>query len=156
AYRIAATDRLRQYRPAEALPLVERGLELATAADVRAALLVIKGDVLLDSGRARDALSAYQESLASGDDKRERSLALLGSASARRILDQLEGALDDVGKAQALAEKAQALAEDGGWLEIKARCHFIRGNLFFPLGRVDECLREHQAALEHAELSGDA
>ena len=149
AYRLAAADRLRQYRPAEALPLVDRGLLLAAAANVRAALLVIKGDVLLDSGRAREALSAYQESLVNGDDKRERSLALLGSASARRILDQLEGALDDV-------DKAQALAEDGGWLEIKARCHFIRGNLFFPLGRVDECLREHQAALEHAELSGDA
>src|SRR5262249_58777784 len=125
AYRLAASDRLGRYRRAEALPLVERGLELATAADARAALLVIKGDVLLDSGRARDALSAYQESLASGDDKRERSLALLGSASARRILDQLEGALDDV-------DKAQELTEDGGWLEIKARCHFIRGNLFFP------------------------
>jgi tetratricopeptide (TPR) repeat protein len=146
---LAAADRLRQYRPAEALPLVDRGLLLAAAANVRAALLVIKGDVLLDSGRAREALSAYQESLVNGDDKRERSLALLGSASARRILDQLEGALDDV-------DKAQALAEHGGWLEIKGRCHFIRGNLFFPLGRVDECLREHQAALEHAELSGDA
>jgi class 3 adenylate cyclase/tetratricopeptide (TPR) repeat protein len=148
AYRLAAAERLRQYRPAEALPLVERGLLLAAAADVRAALLVIKGDVLLDSGRAREALTAYQEALAEGDE-RERSLALLGSASARRILDELDSALDDV-------EKAQALAENGGWLDIKARCHFVRGNLFFPLGRVDECLREHQAALEHAELSGDA
>jgi tetratricopeptide (TPR) repeat protein len=105
--------------------------------------------VLLDSGRARDALSAYQEALGDGAGKHERSLALLGSASARRILDQLEGALDDT-------DKAQELAEEGGWLEIKARCHFVRGNLFFPLGRVEECLREHQAALEYAELSGDA
>jgi class 3 adenylate cyclase len=149
AYRLAAADRLRQYRPAEALPLVERGLLLATAPDIRSALLIIKGDVLLDSGRARDALATYQDALAGGADSRERSLALLGSASARRILDQLEGALDDVGE-------AQALADDAGWLEIKSRCHFLRGNLFFPLGRVDECLREHQAALDCAEASGDA
>jgi tetratricopeptide (TPR) repeat protein len=123
AYRLAAVDCLRRYRSAEALPLVERGLVLARAPAVRAALLVIKGDVLLDSGRARDALSAYQEALAGEGDKRDQSLAWLGSASARRILDKLEGALADV-------DQAQELAEQGGWLEIRARCHFVRGNLF--------------------------
>ncbi|MBV9982369.1 adenylate/guanylate cyclase domain-containing protein [Bradyrhizobium sp.] len=61
AYRLAAEDRLRRYRPAEALPLVERGLALAAAADSRAALLLLKGDALLDAGRAREALAAYQE-----------------------------------------------------------------------------------------------
>jgi tetratricopeptide (TPR) repeat protein len=48
------------------------------------------------------------------------------------------------------------LAEDGGWLDIQGRCHFTRGNLFFPLGRVDDCLVEHQAALDLAERAGDA
>ena len=148
AYRLAAEDRLQRYRPAEALPLVERGLTLAAAADRRAALLLLKGDVLLDSGRPREALAAYREAL-QADDARGRSLALLGSASARRILDELAAALDDVAS-------AQALAEDGGWLDIQARCHFTRGNLFFPLGRVDDCLVEHRAALDLAERSGDA
>ena len=143
AYRLAAEDRLQRYRPAEAAPLVERGLALATAADSRSALLLLKGDVLLDGGRARDALAAYQEALQAGD-ARGRSLALLGSASARRILDELAAALDDVAS-------AQALAEDGGWLDIQARCHFTRGNLFFPMGRVDDCLVEHRAALDLSE-----
>ena len=149
AYHLAAEDRLRRYRPAEALPLIERGLELATAADSRAALLLIKADALLDAGRPREALAAYQEALRAGGDRRSRSLALLGSASARRILDELPAALEDV-------ISAQALAEDGGWLDIQARCHFMRGNLFFPLGRVDECLIEHRAALDLAERSGSA
>jgi hypothetical protein len=51
AYHLAAEDRLRRYRPAEALPLVERGLALAAAADSRAALLLLKADALLDAGR---------------------------------------------------------------------------------------------------------
>ena len=29
----------------------------------------------------------------------------------------------------------------------------MRGNLFFPLGRIDECDREHQAALRYAKLA---
>src|SRR5208337_4490489 len=80
-------------------------------------------------------------------DARVRSLALLGSASARRILDELPAALDDV-------DSAQTLAEGCGDLDIQARCHFTRGNLFFPLGRVDDCLLEHRAALDLAERSG--
>ncbi|HTO65619.1 MAG TPA: adenylate/guanylate cyclase domain-containing protein [Bradyrhizobium sp.] len=149
AYHLAAEDRLRRYRPAEALPLVERGLALAAAADSRAALLLLKGDALLDAGRSRDALAAYQETPQAGGDRRNRSLALLGSAAARRILDELPAALDDVAS-------AQVLAKSGGWLDIQARCHFTRGNLFFPLGRVDECLVEHRAALDLADRSGSA
>jgi predicted methyltransferase MtxX (methanogen marker protein 4) len=97
------------------LPLVERGLALAAAADGRAALLLLKADALLDASRPREALAAYQEAL---------QAALLGSASARRILDELPEALDDV-------ISAQALAEGGGWRDIQARCHFTRGNLSF-------------------------
>ncbi len=149
AYRVAAEDRLQRYRPAEALPLVARGLELAEEPASRAALLLLKGDVLLDGGRAREALAAYQEMLQVGGDDRSRSLALLGSASARRILDDLPTALDDVAAAQGLAEK-------GAWLDIEARCRFTRGNLYFPQGRVEECLVEHEAALGLAERSGSA
>ena len=61
----------------------------------------------------------------------------------------MPAALDDV-------ISAQALAEGGGWLDIQARCHFTRGNLFFPLGRVDECLVQHRAALDLAERTGSA
>ncbi len=146
AYRLAAEDRLQRYRPAEALPLVERGLALATAGVSRAALMLLKGDVLLDVGRAREALVAYQEALKAGGDARERSLALLerlGAPDPRRIAT----ALDDLAA-------ARALAEGRGWLDIQARCHFTRGNVFFPLGRVDDCLLERRAALDLAERSG--
>jgi class 3 adenylate cyclase/tetratricopeptide (TPR) repeat protein len=149
AYRAAAWDRLQRYRPDEALPLAERGLELATDAGSKAALLLLKADVLLDIGRAREALAASQAALEVDAGPRVRSLALLGSASARRILDELPAALNDVAA-------ALALAEEGGWPEIQARCRFTRGNLYFPLGRVEECLVEHQAALDLADRTGSA
>ena len=119
------------------------------SSDGGAALLLLKGDVLLDGGRAREALAAYQQALSAGGDERGRALAFLGSAAARRILDELTLALEDVAS-------AQSLAKSGGWVDIEARCHFVRGNLYFPLGRVEECLIEHRTSLELAERLGDS
>jgi hypothetical protein len=149
AYLIAAEDRLQRYRPAEALPLVERGLALATDAGSLAALFVLKGDMLLEGGQVREALGTYQAALQADGSARHRCLALLGSASARRILEDLPPAFEEVAAAQTLAE-----AE--GWLDLRARCHYTRGNLYYPTGRVDECRTEHQLSVDLAERSEKA
>jgi tetratricopeptide (TPR) repeat protein len=146
ACRVAAEDRLKRYRPAEALPLVDRGLTLTTDADGRAALLVLKGDALFDAGQMREALGAYQAALAADGSARNRCLALLGSAQARRVLDELVPALADVAA-------AQDLAEAGGWIDVQARCRYTRGNIYYPMGRVEDCRIEHLASLELANQS---
>lgn len=149
AYRIAAEDRLQRYRPAEALPLVERGLALAQPGAAQVALLLLQGDVLLDTGRAREALAAYGRAATAAGDPRQRCMALIGSAASRRIIDELDAAMANLAEAQPIAEQA-------GWHDLVGRCHFIRGNLCFPLGRVEECLAEHGAALALAERTGNA
>jgi len=37
-----------------------------------------------------------------------------------------------------------------------ARIHHLRGNLYFPLGKLEGCLSEHEKALKFAERSGSA
>ena len=73
-----------------------------------------------------------------------RAEAEFGIAAALRIVDDMAGA------ASAL-DRALASAEAQGLTELQSRCHHLRGNLLFPAGRVEECMKEHSAALALAE-----
>ena len=148
AYRRAAEDRLERYRGLEALDLVDTALALASNAAERGELTLLKGSILLELGRARDALGAFQDALAMSLVANSECSALIGLASAQRILDDVPGALENV-------DKAQAIAARNDWLVLLSKCHHIRGNLLFPTGRVDACYAEHSAAVEAAEKSGD-
>jgi tetratricopeptide (TPR) repeat protein len=68
-------------------------------------------------------------------------------ASGMRVNDRVDEGL------AALAE-AQPLAEQSGLALELARLHHLRGNLYFPLGRIDDCLSEHQASLTYARAAG--
>ena len=52
----------------------------------------------------------------------------------------LDGAFADL-------ERAEAAAVAHGLTTEEARCHFLRGNLFFPRGDFEGCLREHRRSL---------
>jgi hypothetical protein len=45
---------------------------------------------------------------------------------------------------------ARSVAAHGLGAEL-ARVHHVRGNLCFPLGRLQECLQEHELALDFAQ-----
>jgi tetratricopeptide (TPR) repeat protein len=99
---------------------------------------------MLDLGVPHEALSRFRDvvGLARGDA--QIAEVELGLASAMRITDDLPGAEQAV-------QRAQAAAERGGHIELESRCRHLRGNLLFPLGRVDDCMVEHRAALALAE-----
>ena len=63
------------------------------------------------------------------------------------MADRYDEALDELMHAEALA------AEHRRVLEL-ARIHYLRGNIYFPLGKVDKCLTEHTAALQFAQQAG--
>ncbi len=134
------------YEPAQGL--VERGLAIAGEAADRAALTCLQGELLHDLGAMAPARAAYEAALAAaGDDQRAACRAWIGLASVKRVTEDLDGAFADL-------ERAQAAAERHGLKEEQARIHFLRGNLYFPRGRIEACLEEHQKSLELARLCG--
>jgi DNA-binding SARP family transcriptional activator len=105
---------------------------------------VLLGELLLHLGRTHDALAAYREALDFSIDQTGHGTAWFGIASALRVMDRHEEALDALERAQILfAETADA--------QIHARMSTLHGNLCFPLGRFDDCLQAHQQAYQYAQ-----
>jgi class 3 adenylate cyclase/tetratricopeptide (TPR) repeat protein len=147
AYLAAARAQAALYRNEPALALVKRGAALAREPADRFALACYRGDLLHDVGLMGDARAAYEEALRQVHDDADRSRALLGMAAVNRVTDRLEEALVDVQQAKSIATRLSLTAE-------AARAHFLHGNLLFPRGDIDGCLREHGRSLELARQAG--
>ncbi len=148
AYLEAARRQAAVYRYEPAQALVERGLAIATEAADRSALTCLQGELWHDLGAMAASREAYEAALAAaGDDELAACRAWLGLAAVKRVTEDLDGAFADL-------ERAAAVAERHGLTEALARIHFLRGNLYFPRGRIEECLEEHQKSLELARQTG--
>ena len=147
AYLTATEFEAQQFHYMRALALAERGLALGSDNDVRGALLSARAALLLELGRVPESIDAYREAIEVASKPGDRSRALIGMASGMRVNDRVEEGLAALAEAQPLAE------QDGLALEL-ARLHHLRGNLYFPLGRIEECLSEHQASLAYARAAG--
>ena len=140
AYCDAAHAQASGYRYEFALRLVERGLELTSARSDRVALECLRGDILHDIGDMTSALGAFETALTAAMTNAERCRAWIGRATVKRIIDDLDGAWADL-------DSAAAAATADGLLREEARIHFLRGNLCFPRGEIDGCVREHERSL---------
>jgi class 3 adenylate cyclase/tetratricopeptide (TPR) repeat protein len=145
AYLAAARTQAAEYRQELALRLVERGLALATERNDRFTLTCYRGQVLHDLGAMADARSAYEAALALADDDAERGQVWLGLAAVKRVTEDIQGALADLVRAQAVGLLSDA---------DQARAHLLRGNLCFPKGDIQGCLENHGKALEIARQAG--
>jgi tetratricopeptide (TPR) repeat protein len=136
-------------RTGEALPLLERAGEQATApklliypARAHSAALVSEAHLL--AGRADGALAEHARKLA-----RERKepgneawvLRVLAEMAARRDPPDLE-------PAEASFRRALALAEELGMRPLQAQCHLGLGKLHRRIDRLDEARAELSAAAE--------
>jgi tetratricopeptide (TPR) repeat protein len=90
---------------------------------------------------------SYQAAAEAATDDRERCAAWIGLAAVKRVTDDLTGALADLERAETVAVRCDLVAE-------QARIHFLRGNLCFPRGDLEGCLREHGITLELARRAG--
>jgi tetratricopeptide (TPR) repeat protein len=149
AYLAAARSQAAEYRQEAALQLVERGLALASDRADHFALMCLQGEVLHDLGAMQEAGRAFQSAVDAAVDDQERCAAWIGLAAVKRVTDDLPGALADLEQAEAVAVRFRLLEE-------QARIHFLRGNLCFPRGDIEGCLREHGIALELARRGGAA
>ncbi len=147
AYLAAGEELTSRFRLQQALGLVERGIELAAGREARFALLIARGRLLVELGRAGEAIEACRQALEASADPGERARALIGMASGMRLNERIDDGLAALDQAEPLAARA-ALP-----LEL-SRLHHLRGNLLFPLGRHEQCLREHALARSHARAAG--
>jgi tetratricopeptide (TPR) repeat protein len=149
AYLAAAQREATEYHYAAAQALGRRGLELANEREDRFALASLLGEVLHDLGDMPAALASCQEALTAAGSDAERCRAWLGLAAVKRVTDDIDGALADL-------IDAEAAAVTHGLTHELARLHLLRGNLYFPSGDIERCLKEHGRSLELAERTGSA
>jgi class 3 adenylate cyclase/tetratricopeptide (TPR) repeat protein len=83
-----------------------------------------------------------------GTERTSMELALrIGLATGLCIADRHGEALAELGTADAVA------TENERQLEL-SRIHHLRGNIYYPLGRIESCFSEHQAAWRYAKAAG--
>jgi tetratricopeptide (TPR) repeat protein len=143
AYLTAARRQARDHHYTRALTLVERGLELAEAGAGAFELMCTRGDVLRELGSIDLSIACFESAASLAQAAVEKCRAMIGLASGMRVVGRLEDALGALDQAEAIARE-QNLAGD------VAQIHHLRGNLYFPLGRIDGCLEQHQLALSLA------
>jgi DNA-binding SARP family transcriptional activator len=144
AYAQAAKAEAERHQREGALRLAQRGLELTQDRALRHELTCLAGELLRELGRTEESVERYRAAVDSGEGAREKAQALFGLASGLRILDRPEEALAAVDRAEAYARQRNDPAE-------LAQLCFLRGNLYFPLGEIDACVRAHEQAREYAE-----
>jgi tetratricopeptide (TPR) repeat protein len=147
AYLEAARAEAAEYRLDRVLGLVDRGLELATENADRFALICQRGDFLRELGVVAESIAAFRQATELASDDAGRCEALIGLASGMRLTDQYDEAL-------AALEDAESAAARLNLDLVMARIHHLRGNLYFPLGRIEDCRTEHELALDFARRAG--
>jgi DNA-binding SARP family transcriptional activator len=139
AFLRAARAEASNYRTQRALLLISQGMGLASEPGDRCDLLVERGDALRDLGETERSVQAFGEALHTAQNDSQRCRAWIGIAGGLRILDRYDRALAALEQAEALAT---ALDDTRALMHI----HSLRGNIHFPRGDIDGCLREHERA----------
>lgn len=143
AYAEAARAEQAALRFERALSLAQRAAALAHEPALLHSTSALLGELLLQLGRTHDALTAYREALDFAVDGPGRGRAWLGIASALRIMDRHEEALESL-------ERAETQWHDSADARVRAQIYTLRGNLLFPLGEIDACLAAHEQAYRYA------
>lgn len=143
AYAAAARAEQQSLRLERALGLAERASTLGRSPTQLHGTHTLLGELLLQLGRTHDALAAYREALDFAEDAPSRGRALLGIASALRIMDRYEEALESL-------DQAEAHWQDAADARLLAQLYTLRGNLLFPLGEFEACRAAHEQAYRYA------
>ena len=149
AYLAAAKAEATRYRYEQALVLVRRAASLARDPQDHFLSACYRGELQHDIGEVAEARSAYEEALGYSQNDADRCRVWLGTAAVKRVTDDVQGALADIERAEDSAKRLSLTGE-------AARAHFLHGNLLFPSGDVEGCLREHRCSLDLAREAGSA
>lgn len=149
AYLEAAEKLIQSFQYDDASPLIERALELPAPADVRFDLLCARGETHRLQGLSDEALQEFRDAAKLADTDEQVSRAHIGLAQAARQASRYQDALEALDTAEAAAERC------GSERDV-AQINYVRGNVFFPLGRDKEALEANERALSLARKLGSA
>jgi class 3 adenylate cyclase/tetratricopeptide (TPR) repeat protein len=147
AYLEASQAQALAYHFERASALVRRGIEISDDDGERSALTRFHGELLHNVGAFSDSIEAYRAAHDLAVDDIGRCRTWIGLASSMRMVDDYDDAL-------AALDQAQSVAEDEDLPGELSRIHELRGQLYFTLGKVDECLEAQTRALEFARAAG--
>ena len=116
-----------------------------------ASLPNLKARVLLAMGLTASATSVAGEAVALLDGADN-----LKAVRARLVLAKCWLSLDRYGDALNALDVAEAIARRGGFTAELAQVHHLRGSVYFPQGRIEDCHRQHSAAYQAARKSNSA
>ncbi|MEX0960527.1 MAG: BTAD domain-containing putative transcriptional regulator [Burkholderiales bacterium] len=139
AFLRAARAEAANFRTQRALLLIAQGMGFASEPGDRCDLLLERGDALRDLGETERSVQAFGEALHEAQNDSQRCRAWIGIAAGLRILDRYDRALAALEHAE---ELATALDDTRALMHI----HSLRGNIHFPRGDIDGCLRAHEVA----------
>lgn len=139
AYVRAARAEAAGYRIEHALELIGRALAFASGERDRCDLFLLRGELQRDHGQTAKSVQSFGEALHLAQDDLQRLRAWVGIAGGLRILDIYDRALSALVNAERLA---LALGERKTLISI----YSLRGNVYFPLGDIESCLRAHEEA----------
>jgi hypothetical protein len=149
AYLRAAKAEAALMHVARALSLADRGLAIARSPSDIFQLAMEAGSLQRDLGQGEPALASYSKAHDNAGDETQRTAAMVGVASANRLLGRVAVGLQQT---EALAVKLPEIGDD----LLAAELHTLRGNLAFAASDLALCKASHQAALATADRAGSA
>ena len=149
AYAEATQAQSNLLRYERALELAERGHRLATSAEDRVRLGLLRAGILRELGRVQEAMQGFREIALAAGDSLAQCRAWIGVASCVRLLGGNEEGVTALKLAEPLAQQHQAFPE-------LSDIHYYFGSLLFATGDIDSCLRHHQQGHEFARKAGHA
>ncbi len=140
AYLDAAENLIQAFQFDDASPLIKRALELPAPSGVRFDLFCARGETHRLQGLSDEALREFKEAADLAETDEQVSRAHIGLAQAARQASLYKDALQSLDTAEVAAERC------GSERDI-AQINYVRGNVYFPLGRVEDALQSNEKAL---------
>jgi class 3 adenylate cyclase len=139
AYRAAAQAQADALQLSRALALAQRGAALATRPEDACALNLLASALSRETGDGARAVSAGEAALPAATDPRDRCRAFLCIAAGHRLVSAIDPALAALAAAEPIA-RAHGLGRE------LSELHYLRGNLHFARGEIEQCRAEHTAS----------
>jgi len=144
AYLEAAKSQMQLFHFEPAIQSIDRGIAIASDSDDVYNLYMLRGECLREIGRPSESITEFRKAVEASHKDVDKCRAWIGLAAGMRLTDNYNEALS-------LLDDAEEVANSSNLNFEISQIHYYRGNLYFPLGKIDGCLEQHGLALESAK-----